>query len=232
MRLLAIDTSLNACSVCLLDAARPELLLRETSLMERGHAEALMPMVARIASQASGEANATGLNTIDRIAVTIGPGSYTGLRIGISAARAIGLALSKPVVGVTTLAALAAPSIGREPGRLITAAIDARHGCVYVTVLNSDGKAVIAPRLASIKDAARAIGAGPASLVGSGAKLVAQEAWAMGLDVVVVEGSEAPDILWVARLGMLTQPQEQPPRPLYLRAPEATAQDGAHIARQ
>jgi tRNA threonylcarbamoyladenosine biosynthesis protein TsaB len=98
-------------------------------------------------------------------------------------------------------------------------------------VLNADGKAVIAPRLATIKDAARAIGAGPASLVGSGAKLVAQEAWAMGLDVSVVEGSEAPDILWVARLGMLSEPQAQPPRPMYLRAPEATPQDGARIAR-
>jgi tRNA threonylcarbamoyl adenosine modification protein YeaZ len=224
MRLLAIDTSLSACSVCLFDAARPEALARETAQMERGHAEALMPMVERVAGGA--------FAGIERIAVTIGPGSYTGLRVGISAARGLGLALGRPVVGVTTLAALAAPVIGRDPGRLITAAIDARHGGVYVAVLNSDGKAVVAPRLASVKDAARAIGAGPASLVGSGARLVAQEAWAMGLDVVVVEGSEAPDILWVARLGLLAEPQAQPPRPMYLRAPEATPQDGARIARQ
>jgi tRNA threonylcarbamoyl adenosine modification protein YeaZ len=234
MRLLAIDTSLSACSVCLFDAARPEATRRETAHMERGHAEALMPMVARIAGAGAGgvDGAANGLGSLDRIAVTIGPGSYTGLRVGISAARAMGLALGKPVVGITTLAALAAPVVGREPGRLITAAIDARHGSVYVAVLNSEGKAVIAPRLAGLKDAARAIGAGPASLVGSGAKLVAQEAWAMGLDVVVIEGSEAPDILWVARLGLLTEPQSHPPRPMYLRAPEATPQDGARIARQ
>jgi tRNA threonylcarbamoyl adenosine modification protein YeaZ len=229
MRLLAIDTSLNACSVCLFDAGQPDQTRRETISMERGHAEALMPMVERItAGQAPG---ARALAEIDRIAVTIGPGSYTGLRVGISAARAMGLALGKPVVGVTTLSALAAPMVGREAGRLITAAIDARHGCVYVTVLNSDGKPVVTPRLASLRDAARAIGAGPASLVGSGAKLVAQEAWAMGLDVVVIDGSDAPDILWVARLGLLAQPQEQPPRPLYLKAPEASPQDGARIAR-
>jgi tRNA threonylcarbamoyl adenosine modification protein YeaZ len=229
MRLLAIDTSLNACSVCLFDAGQPDRTRRETLSMERGHAEALMPMVERIV--ADGEPG-QGMAGIDRIAVTVGPGSYTGLRVGISAARALGLALGKPVVGVTTLSALAAPMVGRETGRLITAAIDARHGCVYVTVLNAEGKPVVTPRLATLRDAARAIGAGPASLVGSGAKLVAQEAWAMGLDAVVVDGSDAPDILWVARLGLLAQPQAQPPRPLYLKAPEATPQDGARIARQ
>jgi tRNA threonylcarbamoyl adenosine modification protein YeaZ len=234
MRLLAIDTSLNACSVCLFDAGQPARTRRETISMERGHAEALMPMVERITA-GEGEAGPgmprDGMASIDRIAVTVGPGSYTGLRVGISAARALGLALGKPVVGVTTLSALAAPMVGRETGRLITAAIDARHGSVYVTVLNAEGKPVVTPRLASLRDAARAIGAGPASLVGSGAKLVAQEAWAMGLDVVVIEGSDAPDILWVARLGLLAQPQTQPPRPLYLKAPEATPQDGARIAR-
>jgi tRNA threonylcarbamoyl adenosine modification protein YeaZ len=239
MRLLAIDTSLNACSVCLFDAGQPAGTRRETISMERGHAEALMPMIERITGghdaarrDMPGEGmTSDGMASIDRIAVTVGPGSYTGLRVGISAARALGLALGKPVVGVTTLSALAAPMVGREAGRLITAAIDARHGSVYVTVLNSEGKPVVTPRLASLRDAARAIGAGPSSLVGSGAKLVAQEAWAMGLDVVVIEGSDAPDILWVARLGLLAEPQAQPPRPLYLKAPEATPQDGARIAR-
>jgi tRNA threonylcarbamoyl adenosine modification protein YeaZ len=229
MRLLAIDTSLNACSVCLFDPGQPDQTTRETLVMERGHAEALMPMIQRVTSDHARDGQA--LAGIDRIAVTVGPGSYTGLRVGISAARALGLALARPVVGVTTLSALAAPMVGRDAGRLITAAIDARHGGVYVTVLNTDGKPVITPRLASLRDAARAIGAGPTSIVGSGARLVAQEAWAMGLDALVIEGSEAPDILWVARLGLLAQPHAQPPRPLYLKAPEATPQDGARIAR-
>ncbi len=224
MRLLAIDTSLGACSACLFDTAEPARTTTESLAMTRGHAEALMPMLARVAGT-------SGLTTIDRVAVTIGPGSYTGLRVGVSAARAIGLARDVPVVGVTTLAALAAPLIGREAGRLITAAIDARHGSVYVTVLNADGRAVIPPRLANLKDAARAIGAGPATLVGSGARLVAQEAWGMGLDVTVAEGADAPDIAWVARLGALAAPSASPPRPLYLRAPETTPQDGARIAR-
>jgi tRNA threonylcarbamoyl adenosine modification protein YeaZ len=237
MRLLAIDTSLHACSACLFDPGKPEDMRRETLAMERGHAEALMPMIERIMSGRGLEVAGVGASAgadfagVDRIAVTIGPGSYTGLRVGISAARALGLALAKPVVGVTTLSALAAPLVGRDSGRLITAAIDARHGSVYVTVLNTDGKPVVAPRLASLRDAARAIGAGPTAIVGSGARLVAQEAWGMGLDAVVIEGSEAPDILWVARLGLLAQPNAQPPRPLYLKAPEATPQDGARIAR-
>jgi tRNA threonylcarbamoyladenosine biosynthesis protein TsaB len=231
MRILAIDTALSACSACVLEAGAPEPLAREQMAMERGHAEALMPMIERVMGQIEGGVTG-GFASLSRVAVTIGPGSYTGLRVGISAARAIGLAAGIPVVGITSLAALAAPLIGRESGRLITAAIDARHGHVYVAVLNSAGRPVIAPKLASVKDAARAIGAGPATLVGSGAALVAQEAWAMALDVVVMEGSSAPDITWVARLGLLSDPAQASPRPLYLRAPEATSQEHARIARQ
>lgn len=232
MRILAIDTSLSACSACVLDAASPVPVALEQMALERGHAEALMPLIERVMSGISGGGTKAGFASLTRVAVTIGPGSYTGLRVGISAARAIGLAARIPVVGVTTLAALAAPLIGREPGRLITAAIDARHGHVYVTVLNSAGRPIVAPKLASLKDAARAIGAGPASLVGSGAALVAQEAWAMALDVVVIDGSTAPDITWVARLGLLSDPAQAGPRPLYLRAPEASSQEHARIARQ
>lgn len=232
MRILAIDTALSACSACVIDAGVATPVAHEQMALERGHAEALMPLIERVMGQVAEGGTRAAFASLDRVAVTIGPGSYTGLRVGISAARAIGLAANIPVVGVTTLAALAAPLIGRESGRLITAVIDARHGHVYATVLSSTGRTVVAPRLVTVKDAARAIGAGPASLVGSGAALVAQEAWAMALDVVVIDGSAAPDIIFVARLGLLADPAGAAPRPLYLRAPEATSQEHARIARQ
>ncbi len=98
MRILAIDTALQACSACVIQSGEVEPLALEQIPMERGHAEALLPLVDRVVAGVEG-----GFASLDRIAVTVGPGSYTGLRVGIAAARAIGLAAGVPVVGVTTL---------------------------------------------------------------------------------------------------------------------------------
>ena len=118
MRLLAIDTALEACSVALLDG--DTVAAQETQAMARGHAEALMPMLARLQENA-----AFYFAVIDRIAVTVGPGSFTGLRVGISAARGIALATAKPVVGITTLEALAAPLIAGDASSPVVSVIDA-----------------------------------------------------------------------------------------------------------
>lgn len=227
MRILAIDTALGACSACVLDAGESVPVAREQVAMERGHAEALMPMIERVMNAVEG-----GFASLDRVAVTIGPGSYTGLRVGISAARAIALAAQIPAIGVTTLAATAAPLVGREQGRVIAAALDAKHGQVWFQALNAQGKQLVSIRQVSYRDAARAIGAGPVSLVGSAAMAVASEAWAIGLDAFVVDETKAPDVIWVARLGLVADPETAPPRPLYLKAPETTPQDRARLPRR
>lgn len=227
MRILAIDTALGACSACVLEAGAAAPLAQEQLAMERGHAEALMPLVERVMKGVEG-----GFGSLGRVAVTVGPGSYTGLRVGVSAARAIGFAAGIPAVGVTTVAACAAPLIGRESGRVIAAALDARHGQVWFQALTAEGKPLVSLRQVSYRDAARAIGAGPVSLVGSAALAVANEAWAIGLDALVVDDAKAPDIAWVARLGLIADPQSAPPRPLYLKAPETTPQDKARLPRR
>ncbi|MCV9938091.1 tRNA (adenosine(37)-N6)-threonylcarbamoyltransferase complex dimerization subunit type 1 TsaB [Boseaceae bacterium BT-24-1] len=227
MRILAIDTALGACSACVLDAGELAPVAIEQTAMERGHAEALMPMIERVMGKAEG-----GFSSLDRVAVTIGPGSYTGLRVGISAARAIALAAGIPAVGISTLAASAAPFIGREGGRVVAAAVDARHGQVWFQALNAHGKQLVSIRQVNHRDAARAIGAGPVSLVGSAALAVANEAWAIGLDALVVDDAKAPDVIWVARLGLIADPESAPPRPLYLKAPETTPQDRARLPRR
>jgi tRNA threonylcarbamoyladenosine biosynthesis protein TsaB len=227
MRILAIDTALGACSACVLEAGQAEPLAIEQVAMERGHAEALMPLVERVMKAVEG-----GFASLDRVAVTVGPGSYTGLRVGISAARAIALAAGIPAIGVTTLAATAAPLIGRESGRVIAAALDAKHGQVWFQALSSQGKPLVSLRQVNHRDAARAIGAGPVSLVGSAAMAVANEAWAIGLDALVLDESRAPDVTWVARLGLIADPADAPPRPLYLKAPETTPQDRARLPRR
>lgn len=227
MRILAIDTALGACSACVLDAGEAAPVAREQVAMERGHAEALMPMIERVMNAVEG-----GFSSLDRVAVTIGPGSYTGLRVGISAARAIALAAGIPAIGVTTLAATAAPLVGREQGRVIASALDAKHGQVWFQALSAQGKQLVSIRQVSYRDAARAIGAGPVSLVGSAAMAVANEAWAIGLDAYVIDEAKAPDVTWVARLGLIADPEAAPARPLYLKAPETTPQDRARLPRR
>src|SRR5471030_2162130 len=106
MLILAIDTALDACAAGVLDTDTAKLIAQESQAMKRGHAEALMPLIARVIKQAG-----LAFTALNRIAVTTGPGSFTGLRVGLSAARGIALAASKPVVGVTTLTAYAAPVV-------------------------------------------------------------------------------------------------------------------------
>src|SRR5207237_4273416 len=93
---------------------------------------------------------------LDRIAVTTGPGSFTGLRVGISATRGIALAAAKPAIGLSTLAGFAAPLIAEDDSTLVVAAIDARHEHVYLQVFGTGGRTLVSPRIASIRDALRA----------------------------------------------------------------------------
>src|SRR5712671_5273176 len=104
MLILAIDTALDACAAGVLDTDSGRMIAQESLAMKRGHAEALMPLIARVMKQAG-----IAFTSLDRVAATTGPGSFTGLRVGLSAARGIALAADKPVVGLTTLTAYAAP---------------------------------------------------------------------------------------------------------------------------
>src|SRR5262245_9840294 len=227
MRLLAIDTALEACSAAVLDSDRGGIIASETLTMARGHAEAIMPLIARVMDLADIEFAA-----LDRVAVTTGPGSFTGLRVGISATRGIALAAGKPAVGLSTLAGFAAPLIAEDDSTHVVAAIDARHDHVYLQVFGAGGRTLVAPRIATVRDAVRAAMTGPARLIGSGAKLVAA-AWPKAADQPLsVEHRGAPDIGWVARLGAAAANGYGPPRPLYLRAPDAQPQDAARLPRR
>src|SRR4029077_13689389 len=132
MRVLALDTALDACAAGVLDTDRRDLVASETVPMTRGHAEALMPLIARVMDAAR-----LAFAEIDRVAVTVGPGSFTGVRVGIAAARGIALAAGKPAIGLTTLAAFTAPHVAAGfagfAGTVIPV-IDARHGHVYMQV--------------------------------------------------------------------------------------------------
>lgn len=216
MKILAIDTALPAVSACVLDSESEAPEARETLGMERGHAEALIPLIERVMASTAG-----GFEALGRVAVTVGPGSFTGLRVGIAAARAIALCWDIPAVGVSTLAALAAPLIlDGEPG-IIAVAIDARHGHIYYAAFFEDGRLLQSPRFEDLKTAVARLAPGPLRLAGSGAPMLAIEARAQGIPAEITEGGLTPDIGIVARLGLLADPATAPPRPLYLKAPDA-----------
>ena len=226
MRVLAIDTALGQCAAAIVDESEPEPLASESLAMDRGHAEALLPLLDRVVSRVEG-----GFASLDRVAVTIGPGSFTGLRVGIAAARADACAAGIPAVGVTTLTALMAPLVEKGIPRLTVAAIDARGGRVYAQAIAPNGLLVIPPSLLPNRDVVRSLGSGPVLLVGSGAAALAADAIAVGLDARVHPGPPVPEIAWVARIGAAADPDEAFAKPFYLAPPDARPQTGARLAR-
>lgn len=216
MLVLAIDTALDACAAGVLDTHSGQLIAHESLPMKRGHAEALMPLIARVIESAD-----VAFAALDRIAVTTGPGSFTGLRVGLSAARGIALAANKPAVGVTTLMAYAAPIVGENRESPVVSVIDARHDHVYFQVVSSDGSELIQPQVASVEEALAASRFGAPHLVGNAAKLLADRWPANAPPPVAVDSQAAPDIAWVAWLAAAVSPETAPPRPYYLRAPDA-----------
>ena len=226
MRVLAIDTALEACSAAIFDAGQGAIVASHTQVMTRGHAEALMPLIAVVMNQSG-----IDFPALDRIVVTVGPGSFTGLRVGIAAARGIALAAKKPVVGVTTLAALAAPYIAADPATPIAAAIDGRHRHIYFQLSGAGGRTLVSPRMIPLNDAIDAAAAVSARLVGSGASMMA-DAWPDSHTPPRIDERRAPDISWVARIGADAVQDRSPPKPLYLRTPDARPQIAARLLRR
>ena len=216
MLILAIDTALDACAAGVLDTAAGRLIAQESQAMKRGHAEALMPLIARVIKESG-----ITFSALDRIVVTTGPGSFTGLRVGLSAARGIALAAGKPAVGVTTLTAYAAPVVSRDTAPPVISAIDARHDHVYFQAVSGNGTSLITPRVAPIEEALDASRFGAPHLVGNAAGILADRWPADTPPPFKVDSQPAPDIAWVAWLGAAVSPNTAPPRPFYLRAPDA-----------
>lgn len=205
MLVLGLDTCLNACGIAVVDEGA--VLAHACEPMMRGHQERLATLAAEVMAEAG-----VRFSDLDRIGATVGPGSFTGLRVGVAFAKGLGSALGRPVVGVGALEALAAEADG-----LVVAAIDARREQVYLQVFDG-GAPLMAPDALPIGTAvARVVEIAqgrPLTLVGSGGPLLADAA--PGARVLTPEGC---DPRHVARLAAARP--AAPIRPLYLRAPDA-----------
>ncbi len=210
MRVLALDTALAACSVAVIDGGR--VLAMRQVVMGRGQAEALMPMVRDCMREAG-----LAFAAIDLLAVTVGPGTFTGLRTGIAAARGLALATGRPLVGVTTLEVLAATAFAAGQGGPVAAVIDAHRGEVYLQRFDAPDRPAAPPAavpLAAAPDLVRG-----AALIGSGAVLMAA---ALGGAAIRLDLPPDPDPVQLASLARARAGwPPRPAEPLYLREPDA-----------
>lgn len=210
MRLLALDTCLNACSVALVQDGDVLAVLSEP--MSRGHQERLALMVREVLAAAG-----AGFDSLDRIAVTLGPGSFTGLRVGMAFAKGLGAALSIPVIGVGTLEALAASVPNASE---VAAIVGGKRGQAFLQIFRG-GAALTEPANVAVETLAEVIAPlGPdAVLAGPGVDLL----FALR-PTAPVRRLEAADPAAIARLARTRAPGSL--SPLYLRAPDAKLPGG------
>jgi len=214
MKLLAIDTSMAACSVAAGDSDHDLPLAKAHVAMERGHAEALAPMVRQTMDEAG-----LAFSELDRIAVTTGPGTFTGVRIGVAMARGLGLALNIPVIGIDTLSAIAANETeGDQP---ILVAAEARKDEVYAALFRN-GKIAGKPAVLTAAGAAQLLPAGPCFILGSGAERVLEAAGRN--DPTRSRAGDLPVAANFLSLAFAAPDSGSMPAPLYLRAPDAKPQ--------
>lgn len=224
MKLLAIDTASSACSAALLSGDR--IVAARSETMERGHAEALVPMVADILASASANCPG-GVMDLDCLAVTVGPGAFTGVRIGLATAGGMAAAAGLPLVGLTTLEVVAAA----EPseGRPLLVALNSKRRDVYVQLFDAGGHALTAPQALLPEAIPSLLPGAPIALTGDGCAPVADVLRDAGYDVRQLSGPGRPDAAVLARLaaartgdGTTLPAPGTVPRPLYLRAPDVT----------
>jgi tRNA threonylcarbamoyladenosine biosynthesis protein TsaB len=211
LRVLAADTALGGLSVAVLDGEK--ILSQHFQEMARGHAEALAPLVQQTMAEAG-----LGFADLDRLAVTTGPGTFTGQRVGLAFMRGLRVALKKPLIGITTLEAMAAATEASKAAAIH----DAKRDEAYLLLWESDAT-VFAPAVMPFAEAVEKIRAfGSCALAGTGAPAAAEQ---LGQGFVL-SAIRQPDALWVARLALARPAPDSAPAPLYLRAPDAKLPGG------
>jgi tRNA threonylcarbamoyl adenosine modification protein YeaZ len=213
MIILALDTTLASCSAALFDAGAGRMLAAEQMLMDKGHAEAIAPLVQRCL-QKSG----VWPSSINRIVVTNGPGTFTGLRIGLALAHGMGVALACEVVGLDTLSATAAPLLRKVP-QLLVAHQAGATGNVYAAFFANGTLA--SPLLFAAPAEVLALAPEGAALIGTGADAI--EALAAGR-FKRMAGHDLPCAEEFAAFAADLPIAEGLPQPVYLREPDAKPQ--------
>lgn len=225
MKILALDTAASWCSVAAYDSDGDVVLADVSENIGKGHAEVLMTYVERALTEAR-----LSLRDMDRVAVNIGPGSFTGVRIGVSAARGFALALGVPAIGITAFEALASETRIESPEKPVVVFLDAHRGEIYAQSFDAKGTASAEPLVLS-REEAEAHAASQVEntvLAGSAARSINE---AIGGRFALGPVEPTARIGTYARLASSRQPGDAP-KPLYMRGPDAKPQVGFALPRK
>jgi tRNA threonylcarbamoyladenosine biosynthesis protein TsaB len=213
MRILALDSATSACSAAVL--CDGEITAHRYEEMSRGQAESLIPMIADTMSAAELE-----FDLLDAIAVTVGPGAYTGVRIGLSTAQSLALASGKPLVGVTTFEAVFAAQ--GETFTPCLVALDTKREDLYIQLFDATGEALTEALAVEEKQISMAVSVHGIKVVGDAAERAARALNDAGIAAKMHYGPMLPDASWIARIaaGRFSEGALVPVEPIYLRAPD------------
>ena len=215
MLILALDTSMAACSVCVYDTDKSLVIGTNQQFMDRGQAEALAPM-AKDAMKMAG----VGFADLKRIAVTTGPGTFTGVRIGLAMARGLGVALNIPIIGINSLTAIAANETAKNLP--IVVAVDARAAEIYFASYDLSGHEVTGPAVVSLDEARKLMPTHSVAILGTAAELLLQKF--SNHPHLRSDAGDLPIAENFVRLAAGIPASDIPPEPLYLRAPDVKPQ--------
>ena len=217
--ILAIDTAANACSAAI--SVDDRITASCYQEMVRGHAEHLVPMVGKIAEEAD-----CALKKIDLVAVTVGPGAFTGLRVGLAAARGFALSAGVPCLGMTTLEVIAAAIVDIPSSLMVV--LNSKRDDVYCQVFDPNGHPLTKPAIVTptkISEIARRYitGSSPLVLAGNAAPDTNEYLVRAGIQTEILP-YQYPDASILAKLAALRWSQGSPivrPAPMYLRSADA-----------
>ena len=220
--LLTIDTSANLCAASVSEGEAE--LGRAVRDIGKGHAEQLMAVLADALAAAG-----RSYEDLSAVAVSIGPGSFTGVRVGVATARGLALARGIPATGVTTLDALAEEARAAFPGRPVLSAIDARRDEIYLAFHDAGGTPSTGPIVARLPQAVELALADDCVLAGSAAPMIVAAA---GRPFHTGPQGATADIATYARLAARRGTAGPKPAPLYLRDADAKPQIGFALPRR
>ena len=217
MNILAIEPAASLCAACVYDRDARAESGRAVIDLGKGHAEHIMAIIGAALERAG-----LGYDAVGAVAVSVGPGSFTGVRVGVAAARGLALALKIPAIGVSTLEALAAEARESFPGRPILAVLG-RPDALAIAHFDATGALLDGPRLASEDEAVQIARVSRPVLAGEAAEALAQSA---GGPLDFGPRGTTADIRFYATVAAARPLRDERPRPFYSRPPDAKPQSG------
>jgi len=226
--LLAIDTSANLCAAALYDCDSHSVIAEKSEDIGRGHAERLMGLLAELLDEAG-----LAYRDLNQIAVTSGPGSFTGIRVGLATARGLALGLGLKVIGINVLEAIAFQHNSAPNDTPIVVALDAKRREVFLQIFSPSSEQLSKPLAVPIEQIGKIIPKQPIRIAGSASNVVAEQISRLANppEIEICSNQNTASIADIANLAARLKPDANRPVPLYLRSADAKPQNNFALKR-